>query len=116
RSQPDGYTVMELATVNSINASLYENLNYDLIRDIVLVAGIGQGPAVMEVNTKVPAATVPEFIAYAKANPGKINMGSAGIGTPQHVVGELFKMMTGVNMVHVPYHGAAPELTDLIAG
>jgi tripartite-type tricarboxylate transporter receptor subunit TctC len=85
-------------------------------RDIVLVAGIGQGPAVMAVNPKVPAGTVPEFIAYAKANPGKINMGSAGIGTPQHVIGELFKMMTGVNMVHVPYHGAAPELTDLIAG
>ena len=116
RSQPDGYTVMELATVNAINASLYENLNYDLTRDIALIAGFGQGPAVMEVNPKVPASTVPEFIAYAKANPGKINMGSAGIGTPQHVIGELFKMMTGVNMVHVPYHGAAPELTDLIAG
>jgi tripartite-type tricarboxylate transporter receptor subunit TctC len=82
RSQPDGYTVMELATVNAINASLYENLNYDLIRDIVFVAGFGQGPAVMEVNPKVPATTVPEFIAYAKANPDKINMGSAGIGTP----------------------------------
>jgi tripartite-type tricarboxylate transporter receptor subunit TctC len=116
KSQPDGYTVMELATVNAINASLYENLNYDFIRDIVLVAGIGQGPAVMEVNPKFQATTVGEFIAYVKANPGKINMGSAGIGTPQHVVGELFKMMTGVNMVHVPYHGAAPELTDLIAG
>jgi tripartite-type tricarboxylate transporter receptor subunit TctC len=115
-SQPDGYTVMELATVNAINASLYKNLNYDFIRDIVLVAGIGQGPAVMAVNPKVPATTVPEFIAYAKANPSKINMGSAGIGTPQHVIGELFKMMTGVNLVHVPYHGAAPELTDLIAG
>jgi tripartite-type tricarboxylate transporter receptor subunit TctC len=107
---------MELATVNAINASLYENLNYTLTRDIMLIAGIGQGPAVMEVNPKVPVSTVPEFIAYAKANPGKINMGSAGIGTPQHVIGELFKMMTGVNMVHVPYHGAAPELTDLIAG
>jgi tripartite-type tricarboxylate transporter receptor subunit TctC len=107
---------MELATVNAINASLYENLNYDLIRDIVLVAGFGQGPAVMEVNPKVPVTTFSEFIDYAKTNPGKINMGSAGIGTPQHVIGELFKMMTGVNMVHVPYHGAAPELTDLIAG
>ena len=81
KSQPDGYTVMELATVNAINASLYENLNYDLIRDIVLVAGIGQGPAVMEVNPMVPATTVPEFIAYAKVNPGKINMGSAGRDT-----------------------------------
>ena len=116
RAEPDGYTVMELATVNGINASLYDNLNYDFVRDIALVAGFGQGPAVMEVNPKVAATTVPEFIAYAKANPGKINMGSAGIGTPQHVIGELFKMQTGVNMVHVPYHGSAPELTDLIAG
>lgn len=116
RSQPDGYTVMELATVNAINASLYQNLNYDLVRDILLVAGIAQGPAVMVVNPKVPVTTVPEFIAYAKANPGKINMGSAGIGTPHQVIGELFKMMTGINLVHVPYHGAAPELTDLIAG
>lgn len=116
RAQPDGYTVMELATVNAINASLYQNLNYDFIRDITLVAGFSQGPAVMEVNPTVPAATVPEFIAYAKANPGKINLGSAGIGTPQHVIGELFKMLTGTDMVHVPYHGSAPELTDLIAG
>jgi tripartite-type tricarboxylate transporter receptor subunit TctC len=116
RAQPDGYTVMELATVNAINASLYQNLNYDFLRDITLVAGFSQGPAVMEVNPKVPAATLPEFIAYAKANPGKINLGSAGIGTPQHVIGELFKMLTGTDMVHVPYHGSAPELTDLIAG
>ena len=116
RAQPDGYTVLELATVNAINASLYQNLSYDFIRDIALVAGISQGPAVMEVNPKVPATTVPEFIAYAKVNPGKINLGSAGIGTPQHVIGELFKMLTGTNMVHVPYHGSAPELTDLIAG
>jgi tripartite-type tricarboxylate transporter receptor subunit TctC len=116
RAQPDGYTVMELATVNAINASLYQNLNYDFVRDITLVAGFSQGPAVMEVNPKVPAATLPEFIAYAKANPGKINLGSAGIGTPQHVIGELFKMLTGTDMVHVPYHGSAPELTDLIAG
>jgi tripartite-type tricarboxylate transporter receptor subunit TctC len=116
RAQPDGYTVMELATVNAINASLYQNLNYDFVRDIAFVAGIAQGPAVMEVNPAAPAATVPAFIAYAKANPGTINMGSAGIGTPQHVIGELFKMLTGTAMVHVPYHGAAPELTDLIAG
>src|SRR5208282_2643233 len=116
RAQPDGYTVMELATVNAINASLYQNLNYDFVRDITLVAGFGSGPAVMLVNPAVPAATAPEFIAYAKANPGKINLGSAGIGTPQHVIGELFKMLTGTDMVHVPYHGSAPELTDLIAG
>jgi tripartite-type tricarboxylate transporter receptor subunit TctC len=115
-SEPDGYTVMELATVNAINATLYDKLNYDLLRDITVVAGIAQGPAVMEVNPAVPAKTVPEFIAYAKANPGKINMASAGSGTPQQVIGEMFKMMTGVDMVHVPYHGAAPALVDLIAG
>ena len=116
RARPDGYTVMELATVNAINASLFDKLNFDFVRDIVLVAGIAQGAAVMEVNPAVPATTVPEFIAYAKANPGKINMASSGNGTPQQVVGELFKMMTGISMVHVPYHGAAPALVDLIAG
>jgi tripartite-type tricarboxylate transporter receptor subunit TctC len=116
RSEPDGYTLMELATVNAINASLYDKLNYDFLRDIVVVAGIAQGPAVMLVNPAVPANAVTEFIAYAKANPGKINMGSAGSGTPQQAIGELFKMMTGVDMVHVPYHGSAPELADLIAG
>jgi tripartite-type tricarboxylate transporter receptor subunit TctC len=104
KSPPDGYTIMELATVNSINASLYDNLNYDFLRDILVVAGIASGPAVMLVNP------------VAKANPGKINMGSAGSGTPQQTIGEMFKMMTGVNMVHVPYHGSAPELVDLIAG
>jgi tripartite-type tricarboxylate transporter receptor subunit TctC len=116
KSPPDGYTIMELATVNSINASLYDNLNYDFLRDIVVVAGIAFGPAAMLVNPAVPARSVPEFIAYAKANPGKINMGSAGSGTPQQIIGEMFKMMTGVDMVHVPYHGSAPELTDLIGG
>lgn len=116
RSAPDGYTIMELATGNSINASLYDHLNYDLLRDVQLVAGIGFGPAVMLVNPAVPARSVPEFIAYAKANPGRINMGSAGSGTPQHAIGEMFKMMSGIDMVHVPYHGSAPELTDLIAG
>jgi len=116
KSQPDGYTLMELATVNSINASLYDNLNYDFLRDILIVAGIAYGPAVMVVNPAVPAQSVPVFIAYAQANPGTINMGSAGSGTPQQTVGEMFKMMTGVNMVHVPYHGSAPELADLIAG
>jgi tripartite-type tricarboxylate transporter receptor subunit TctC len=116
KSPPDGYTIMELATVNSINASLYDNLNYDFLRDIQVVAGIAYGPAVMLVNPAVPAQSVPAFIAYAKANPGKINMGSAGSGTPQQTIGEMFKMMTGVDMVHVPYHGSAPELVDLIAG
>jgi tripartite-type tricarboxylate transporter receptor subunit TctC len=116
KAPPDGYTIMELATVNAINASLYDNLNYNFLRDIMVVAGIAQGPAVMLVNPAVPAATVAEFIAYAKANPGKINMGSAGSGTPQQTIGEMFKMMAGVDMVHVPYHGSAPELTDLLAG
>jgi tripartite-type tricarboxylate transporter receptor subunit TctC len=116
RSAPDGYTVMELATVNSINASLYGNLNFDFLRDIIVVAGIAQGPAVVLVNPTVPVKTLPELIVYAKANPGKINMGSAGNGTPQQAIGEMFKMMAGVDMVHVPYHGSAPELTDLIAG
>jgi tripartite-type tricarboxylate transporter receptor subunit TctC len=97
RSPPDGYTVMELATVNAINASLYQKLTYDFMRDILLVAGIAQGPAVMVVNPKVPATTVPEFIAYAKDNPGKINMGSAGVA-PHHVIGALFKMMTGIKL------------------
>ncbi len=116
KSPPDGYTIMELATVNAINATLYDKLNFDFVRDIVVVAGISQGPAVMVVNPNVPAKSVPDFIAYAKANPGKINMGSAGSGTPQQTIGEMFKMMAGVDMVHVPYHGSAPELTDLIAG
>jgi tripartite-type tricarboxylate transporter receptor subunit TctC len=116
KAAPDGYTVMELATVNAINATLYDKLNFDFVRDIVVIAGIAQGPAVMLVNPNVPAKTLPEFIAYAKANPGKINMGSAGSGTPQQTIGEMFKMMAGVDMVHVPYHGSAPELTDLIAG
>jgi tripartite-type tricarboxylate transporter receptor subunit TctC len=116
KSPPDGYTIMELATVNAINATLYDKLNFDFVRDIVVVAGIAQGPAVMLVNPTVPAKTVPEFITYAKANPGKINFGSAGSGTPQQTIAEMFKMMSGVDMVHVPYHGSAPELTDLIAG
>ncbi|HEY2532276.1 MAG TPA: tripartite tricarboxylate transporter substrate binding protein [Xanthobacteraceae bacterium] len=116
KSPPDGYTIMELATVNSINVSLYQHLNYDFLSDILVVAGIAYGPAVMLVNPTVPAQSVPAFIAYAKANPGKINMGSAGSGTPQQIIGEMFKMMTGVDMVHVPYHGSAPELVDLIAG
>jgi tripartite-type tricarboxylate transporter receptor subunit TctC len=107
---------MELATVNAINASLYDQLNFDFLRDIAVVAGIAQGPAVVLVNPAVPAKTLPEFIAYAKANPGKINMGSAGSGTPQQVIGEMFKMMADVDLVHVPYHGSAPELADLIAG
>ena len=104
------------APANAINATLYDKLNFNFIRDIAPVAGIIRVPNVMVVNPSVPAKTVPEFIAYAKANPGKINMASAGIGTAPHVSGELFKMMTGVDMVHVPYRGGAPALTDLLGG
>jgi tripartite-type tricarboxylate transporter receptor subunit TctC len=113
---PDGYTLLLVAPANAINASLYEKLNHDFIRDIAPVAGLIRFPNVMEVNPAVPAKTVPEFIAYAKANPGKINMASSGNGSTIHVSGELFKMMAGVNMVHVPYRGGAPALTDLLGG
>jgi tripartite-type tricarboxylate transporter receptor subunit TctC len=113
---PDGYTLLSVSSPNAINATLYDNLNFNFIRDIAPVASIIRVPLVMEVNPSVPVNTVPEFIAYAKANPGKISYASGGIGSPQHVSAELFKMMTGVNMVHVPYRGAAPALTDLIGG
>ena len=116
RAAPDGYTLLSVSSPNAINASLYENLNFNFIRDIAPVASIMRVPLVMEVNPSVPVNTVPELIAYIKANPGKISYASAGIGTPQHVSAELFKMMTGVEMVHVPYRGAAPALTDLIGG
>jgi len=113
---PDGYTMLLVGSPNAINATLYDKLNFVFVRDIVPVASIGRVPLVMEVHPSVPATTVPEFIAYAKANPGKINYASAGNGTPQHVSGELFKMMAGVNMLHVPYRGAAPAVTDMISG
>ena len=116
RAPPDGYTLLLVDGTASINATLYEKLNYNFIRDIATVAGIVRLPNLMMVNPSVPAKTVPEFIAYAKANPGKINMASAGIATPGHVAGELFKMMTGIEMVHVPYRGGAPALTNLIGG
>jgi tripartite-type tricarboxylate transporter receptor subunit TctC len=113
---PDGYTLLLVAPANAINATLYEKLNHNFLRDIALVGGINRFPNVMEVNPSVPAKTVPEFIAYAKANPGKLNMASSGPGSTIHVSGELFKMMTGINMVHVPYRGSAPALTDMIGG
>ncbi len=116
RAPADGYTLLLIPGSVTVNATLYEKLNFDFIRDIVPIAMISSLPLVMEVNLSVPARTVPEFIAYAKANPGKISMASSGNGTPQHVSGELFKMMTGVDMVHVPYHGGAPALTDLMGG
>jgi tripartite-type tricarboxylate transporter receptor subunit TctC len=116
RAQPDGYTLLLVAPANAINASLYDKLNFNFLRDIAPVAGIIRFPNVMEVNPSVPAKTVPEFIAYAKANPGKLNMASSGNGSTIHVSAELFKMMTGVNMVHVPYRGGAPALTDMLSG
>jgi tripartite-type tricarboxylate transporter receptor subunit TctC len=105
-----------VAPTHAINATLYEGLNHNFIRDIAPVAGLAREPVVMEVNPSVPVKTVPEFIAYAKANPGKLNYGSAGNGTTQHVACELFKMMTGANIVHVPYRGQAPALADLLSG
>jgi tripartite-type tricarboxylate transporter receptor subunit TctC len=111
---PDGYTMLLVNAQNSINAALYNKT--DFVRDIAPVAGIFRVPLVMEVNPSFPAKTVPEFIAYAKANPGKVNMASAGKGGPQHLAGELFKVLTGVNMVHVPYRGSTPAITDLLAG
>ncbi|HEY5378325.1 MAG TPA: tripartite tricarboxylate transporter substrate binding protein [Pseudolabrys sp.] len=116
RAAPDGYTLLSVSSPNAINATLYSNLNFNFIRDIAPVGSIMRVPLVMEVNPEVPVKTVPELIAYMKANPGKISYASAGIGTPQHVSAELFKMMTGVEMVQVPYRGAAPALQDLIAG
>ena len=116
RAPPDGYTLLLVDGTASINATLYEKLNYNFIRDIATVAGIVRLPNLMMVNPSVPAKTVPEFIAYTKANPDKINMASPGIATPSHVAGELFKMMTGIEMVHVPYRGGAPALTALIGG
>jgi tripartite-type tricarboxylate transporter receptor subunit TctC len=113
---PDGYTLILVNAQNTINAALYEKLNFDFLKDIVPVGGIDLVPLVMEVNPSVPAKTVAEFIAYAKANPGKLNMASAGIGGPQHVAGELFKSMTGVEMTHVPYRGSTPAITDMISG
>ena len=116
RSPADGYTLALVNSSQTINATLYESLNYSFLRDIAPVASIYHQPLVLEVNPSVAAKTVPEFIAYAKANAGKINMASGGIGSPQHVAGELFKMMAGVDMQHVPYRGVAPALTDLIGG
>jgi len=116
KAEPDGYTVLLVNPANGINATLYKNLPFNFIRDIAPVAGFVRVPNVMEVNPDVPAKTVAEFIAYAKANPGKINMASSGVGTSVHLSGELFKAMTGVEMVHVPYRGTGPALTDMMAG
>ncbi len=116
RAPADGHTLLLVAPANAINATLYDKLNFNFIRDIAPVAGLIRVANVMEVNPSVPAKTLAEFIAYAKANPGKINMASAGNGSQQHVAGELFKMMAGVDMVHVPYRGGGPALIDLLGG
>jgi tripartite-type tricarboxylate transporter receptor subunit TctC len=116
RAPPDGYTLLLVSASNAINATLYKNLSFNLIGDIAPVAGLMAATSVMVVHPSVPANTVPEFIAYAKANPGKINMGSGGSGAPSHVAGELFKLIAGVSMVHVPYRGLAPAFSDLIGG
>jgi tripartite-type tricarboxylate transporter receptor subunit TctC len=117
RSPPDGYTLVLAGAPSAINATLYDNLNFNFIRDIAPVAAIVRFPNVMVVNPSVPAKSIPEFIAYAKANPGKLNMASPGIGSTPHLNGELFKMMTGVNMVHVPYRGGvAAVMTDMLSG
>ena len=115
-SPPDGYTLLLVNPANAINATLYPKLSFNFLRDVAPVAGIMRVPNVMEVNPQVPAKTVAEFIAYAKANPGKINWATSGNGTSVHLSGELFKMMTGVQLTHIPYKGSAPALTDLLAG
>jgi tripartite-type tricarboxylate transporter receptor subunit TctC len=116
RARPDGYTLLEATSTNAWNVALYRNLSFDFIRDLAPVAGVCRYAGVMVVNPSVPAETVPEFIVYAKANPGKINMGSGGAGTPSHLYGELFKKMTGVELVHVPYRGGGPAVIDLLSG
>src|SRR5437588_10109646 len=112
----DGYTLLMVSAAHAINVTLYEKIHYNLVRDIAPVAAVAHIPNVMEVNPSFPAKTVPEFIVYAKANPGKVNMASGGNGTGAHLFGEMFKIMTGVAMTHVPYRGAGPAITDLIGG
>jgi tripartite-type tricarboxylate transporter receptor subunit TctC len=116
KSRPDGYTLLLIGTPNAINATLYRKLSFDFARDITPVGSIASVPNVLMVHPSVPARTIPEFIAYAKANPGKLTMASAGNGSGSHLAGELFKVMSGVNFVHVPYRGAGPALNDLLGG
>jgi tripartite-type tricarboxylate transporter receptor subunit TctC len=116
RSPPDGYTLLEIGPANSWNMTLYDHLSFNFLRDIAPVASIYTGGAVVVVHPSFPVQSIPELIAYARANPGKVNMASGGVGTPQHVYGELFKMMTGADILHVPYRGGGPALSDLLAG
>jgi tripartite-type tricarboxylate transporter receptor subunit TctC len=116
RMPPDGYALLLVNSQNAINVALYEKLSFDFVRDIAPVGQVESVPLVMEIHPSVPARTIPEFIAYAKANPGKLNMASAGTGGPQHIAGELFKFMAGVELTHVPYKGSTPAVTDLVAG
>jgi tripartite-type tricarboxylate transporter receptor subunit TctC len=116
KAAADGYTLLLVSTTHATNAALYDKLNFNFLRDIVPVASVFETPLVVEINPSVPVHTIPELISYAKANPGKLNLATPGIGTPPHVAGELFKMTAGVDMVHVPYRGTGPMLTDLIGG
>jgi tripartite-type tricarboxylate transporter receptor subunit TctC len=116
RAAPDGYTLLVVLAANAINATLHQKLKFSPVRDLAMVAGLARVPNVLEINPAVPATTVPEFIAYAKANPGRLSYASSGPGTSLHVIGELFKMMAGIDMVHVPYRGGAPALIDLLSG
>ncbi|HTV37782.1 MAG TPA: tripartite tricarboxylate transporter substrate binding protein [Xanthobacteraceae bacterium] len=116
KAAPDGYTLLMLANPNVINAVINPDISFSFTSDLVPIGGIASDPAILVVNPKVPVKTVPELIAYAKANPGKLNMASGGVGSTPHLAGELFKMMTGVNMLHVPYRGDAPAITDMLAG
>jgi tripartite-type tricarboxylate transporter receptor subunit TctC len=116
RAPADGYTLLIVGTTQATNAALYDKLNFDLIRDIAPIAGVFRGALVIVVHPSVPARSVPEFIAYAKANPRKVNMASSGTGAASHVAGELFKMMAGIDMVHVPYRGGGPAMNDLLGG
>jgi len=116
KAPPDGYTLLQIATPNGLNAALNPNLNFNFVQDIAPIIGAMRTAYAMVVHPSVPATTVPEFIAYAKSNPGKVNMASAGNGTPQHIFGEMFKMMAGVDLTHVPYRGGAPATTDLLGG
>jgi tripartite-type tricarboxylate transporter receptor subunit TctC len=116
RAPADGYTLLALTATNSINATLFDKLSFNLNRDLAMVAGLSRSPLVLEVHPSVPAKTVPEFVAHAKANPAKVTMASFGSGSTSHVAGELFKMMAGVNLLHVPYRGSGPMLTDLLGG